>query len=85
MYIFCYPSDFRIRTKADAEKFLTISKGAFHWTDGKTDYIMEDGRVITRPVVMRGNIFNPYFDDGSGYSDLVWKTRKHINAKLRGD
>lgn len=85
MYIFCYPSDFRIRTKADAEKFLTISKGAFHWTDGKTDYIMEDGRVMTRSVMERGNVFSPYFDDGRGYADLVWKTRKYINAKLRED
>ena len=28
-----------------------------------------------------GNIFNPYFDEGKGYADLIWKTRKYINAK----
>ena len=84
-YLFCYPADFRIRTKADAEKFLTISKGAFWWSDGKTDYHMEGGAVSTRPVWMRDNIFNPYLDEGSGYADLIWKTRKFINAKLRGE
>ena len=82
MNIFCYPSKFRIRTKKDAERFLTISKGAFYWTDGKTDYWMENGTVKFRPVFMRGNIFNPYLDDGSNYADIIWQTRKFINAKL---
>jgi hypothetical protein len=85
MNIFCYPSDFHIRTKADAERFLTISKGSFFWSDGETDYWMENGRVSTRPVCMRGSIFNPYMDEGSGYADLIWNTRKHINAKLKGE
>lgn len=84
-YVFCWPRDFRIKTKADAEKFLTISKGAFYWSDGETDYWMENGTVTTRPVWMRGNIFNPYLDEGKGYADLIWKTRKYINARLRGD
>ncbi|MBR3353821.1 MAG: hypothetical protein IKG47_00480 [Oscillospiraceae bacterium] len=85
MYIFSYPSNFRIRKKSDAERFLTISKGSFWWSDGQTDYMMEDGKVCTRPVFMRGNIFNPYMDDGKGYADLIWKTRKYINKKLAGD
>lgn len=84
-YIFCWPANFRVRTKADAERFLTISKGAFFWTDGETDYWMENGTVKTRPVWMRGNIFNPYMDEGKGYADLIWKTRKYINARLAGD
>ena len=85
MYIFGYPANFRIRKKADAEKFLTISKGAFWWSDGKIDYWMENGTVSTRPVSMRGNIFNPYMDDGKGYTDLIWKNRKYINKKLASD
>ena len=84
-YVFCYPSKFRIRSKADAEAFLTISKGAFWWSDGETDYWMENGTVRTRPVWMRGSIFNPYMDESKGYADLIWKTRKYINAKLKGD
>lgn len=85
MSCFSYPSNFRIRTKADAERFLTISKGSFWWSDGETDYLMENGRITTRPVFMRGNIFNPYMDAGKGYADLIWKTRKYINAKLSSD
>ena len=83
MIIFCIPAGFRIKTKQDAEKFLTISGGAFFWSDGETDYWMEHGTVTTRPVFMRGNIFNPYLDEGKGYADLIWKTRKYINRKLR--
>ena len=82
MYIFGYPAGFKIRRKADAERFLTISKGEFHWSDGETDFWMKDGKVIYRPVSMRGSIFNPCFDDGGGYVDLIWKQRKHINATL---
>ena len=85
MNIFCYPADFRIKTKADAERFLTISKGAFFWCDGTFDYWMENGTVKMRPVLMRGSIFNPYLDEGSGYADLIWKTRKYINAELKGE
>jgi len=84
MYIFCYPSDFRIRTKADAEKFLTISKGCFYWCDGLQDYYMEDGEVQIRPICGRGNIFFPMLVADKP-ADIIWKTRKHINAKLSSD
>lgn len=84
-HVFCYPSRFRIRTKEDAAKFLTISKGAFWWSDGETDYWMENGKVATRPVFMRGNIFNPYMCASEGYVDLIWNTRKYINKKLSDD
>lgn len=42
-------------------------------------------KVTYRPVSMRGSIFNPCFDDGGGYVDLVWKQRKYINATLLWD
>lgn len=88
--IFCYCADFRIRSKKDAEKFLNMATdkdfgkydGALYWSDGKDDYCLDaaSASVSTRPVAWRGNIFNPYFDEGKGYVDLIWKTRKHINA-----
>ena len=84
MVIFSWPSNFRIKSKADAERFLTISHGTLYWTDGETDYCLEDGKVSTRPVFCRGDIFAPYFRDSNGYADLVWKTRKYINAILAG-
>lgn len=89
--LFGYTGNFKIRSKADAEKFLNMASdpdfmkydGALYWSDGKDDYCLDaaSARVSTRPVAWRGNIFNPYFDDGKGYVDLIWKTRKHINAK----
>lgn len=84
-YVFCYPGNFRIKSKADAAKFLTISKGVFTWSDEENDYEMENGKVAWRPISMRGNIFNPYLDDGKDYDKLIWKCRKYINRKLRGE
>lgn len=91
MTIFCYPADFRIRSKKDAEKLLNAAndpdfghfKGALYWNDGETDYCLDASRasVSTRPVAWRGDIFAPYFDEGKGYIETIWKTRKFINAQ----
>ena len=89
--IFGHVVGFKIRSKKDAEHFLHMKdsgdfchyKGELYWTDGETDYCLDASResVSTRPVAWRGNIFNPYFDEGKGYVDLIWKTRKYINAQ----
>lgn len=84
---------FKIKSKADAEEFFMMKKGGkvsasegeFYWTDGETDYRLEVGKnnfreVATRPVCMRGNIFNPYFIEEDPVS-IIWKTRKYINKK----
>ena len=84
MNIFCYPSNFRVRTKADAKKFLTISKGRFYWCDGDQDYYMEDGTVLSRPICGRGNMFFPMLVEDKP-AEIIWKTRKYINAKLAAD
>lgn len=96
MKVFCYRTDFRIKSKKDAEKFLNMATdpdfgkydGDLYWSDGETDYCLDAKRasVSTRPVFCRGDIFSPYFDEGRGdvkrnaYIDTIWRTRKYINA-----
>lgn len=94
MTIFICPTNFKIRKKADAETFLNMAdqdnynfghfQGEVYWHDDEYDYCLsaKTKRVSWRPISMRGNIFNPYFDDGSGYIDLIWDTRKYINDQL---
>lgn len=93
MKVFCYRSDFRIKTKKDAERFLNMASdpdfakfnGELYWSDGETDYCLDakSASVSERPVSCRGEIFSPYFDDGKkeSYINTIWRTRKYINAK----
>lgn len=93
MVVFCYRSDFKIRSKKDAEKFLDMVdspdfgkySGELYWSDGEADYCLnaKAKSVSSRPVAWRGNIFNPYLCEGKrdAYIETIWRTRNHINAK----
>ena len=83
---------FKIKSKADAKAFFEMKKhskvsasdGEFYWSDGKEDYYLEvrkDYRgVYSRPCWARGDIFFPYCQELDPL-DVIWKTRKYINAK----
>ncbi len=91
MTIFMYPSDFKIKSKADASRFLNMrdekgfgaSSGEVYWCDDTYDYCLyiEDANVGHRLKSERGNIFSPYFVDPKESLSTIWRTRKHINAK----
>ena len=80
--VFIWESSFRIKKKADVEKFLSM-KGQFHWEDDATDYWMSDGEVSSRPIFARDSIFNPSFVEQNP-AEVIWNTRKYINKKLAG-
>lgn len=93
MSIWGYVGNFKIKSKKDAERFLNMfaddgficgKDTLLYWSDGEEDYCLTaaSASVATRPVAERGNIFSPYFDEGKGYIDLIWKTRKHINKRF---
>ena len=91
MDIFCYPSRFRIKSKADAARFPTLSNGKFYWSDGKMDYMLnihdkKAGKfyLTQRGVWARGDVFSPVLmiEDHDTIISILWETRKHVNAKL---
>lgn len=91
MYLFIYPASFKIRSKADAEKFLNAhdesgfghAEQEIHWSDGQLDYWLDPiaKRVLSRHVSQRGNIFSPCFEEPEPVN-IIWNTRKYINEQV---
>lgn len=58
MEIFCWPSDLRIKTKADVLRFMDKTSGEMYFTDGVNDYRFEkrpkgEGEISYRSVTER--------------------------------
>lgn len=91
MRIACY-RPIVIRSKADAKKFLRYFTGYMYIDAGEDDLWIEyEGKtgegtptVTTRPVSMRGSIFNPAFVESDPVG-AIYKYRKYVNAKVNGD
>jgi len=90
MEIAIYPSQFKIRSKNDAKRFLYMveergfgkSSGEIYWFDDRNDYCLYVNRqeVGSRPQFARGNIFFPYLIETDPV-EIIWKTRRWINAQ----
>ena len=90
--IMMFKSDFKIKSKKDAEAFFKMEKGSivqasngeYYWCDGVFDYYLsvsgEHRGVYERNISERGDVFSPYFQVLDPV-DVIWKTRKYINAK----
>ena len=89
MASFCWPSDLRIKTKADVMRFMDKTSGEMYFTDGVNDYCFEkrpkgEGEISYRSVTERGDIFSPYFGVSRDEAEqIIWKNRKAINEFLR--
>ena len=91
MRLFISKAGFKIRTKADAEKFLNAGtdpdfgrvEEEIYWSDDTKDYclypVMKE--VGFRSQRERGNIFAPYIIVDNPV-DVIWKTRKWLNWQL---
>lgn len=83
-----YPSDLRIRTKADALKFYDCVKACVIIPyNNDYDLRIEPNRcftVISKKTIAEGNAWmipSMYDDDGT----LAYNYRKYINTHLRGE
>lgn len=91
---------FKIKTKEDAKLFLEcagtgVTKDhpvsccgqCLYWCDDELDYCLdvERAEVATRSKEFRGDIFAPYVCDPRESLELIWKTRKQINAQIFSD
>lgn len=86
--IHMYPGDFKIRSKADARRFLeqdgfSASDNEWYWHSNTHDYCLDCKRhdVSSRPLTERGDIFSPYVQVRDSLN-TVWVLRKFINAQL---
>lgn len=83
-----YPGGFKIRSMADARKFLeqdgfSSSSGEWYFHSNTHDYCLNCKRhdVSSRPMTDRGDIFAPYVQVRDSLH-TVWVLRKFINAQL---
>lgn len=91
MRLFMYKVGFKIRSKKDAEHFLSATDSydfgrveqEVYWHDDVYDYCLypKSKEVGERPIWARGNIFHPYLIETDPV-ETIWKTRKYINAQL---
>lgn len=89
MTLFCYPGGFKIKSKADARRFLEMAaEQPVYWHDDELDYCLQlthyEPDVATRPQGCRGNIFAPYVVEDDPVQ-TIWNTRKYINAQIFSD
>lgn len=90
MTVFMWPTGFKIKSKADARRFLEMAaEQPVYWHDDELDYRLEFSRewepqVATRPQGCRGNIFSPYVVEVDPVQ-TIWNTRKYINAQIFSD
>lgn len=88
MKIQMYPYGFKIRCKADAERFLrqdgfSSSDSAWYWHSHTHDYCLNARRqdVSSRLMSDRVNIFAPYVQVRDAVH-TIWTQRKFINSQL---
>lgn len=91
MNLFIWRAGFKIKSKADAEKFLNAhnesdfghAESDIHWCDGEYDYWLEpkEKRVVVRSVEERGNIFALCFECVDPV-ETIYRTRKYINSQV---
>lgn len=93
MNILVYPAKFKIRSKADANKFLNchdlkefgFAEADIHWDDGSFDYWLDP---ITKQVSMKliSQRSNPFFPlvQSARPIDMIFETRRFINKQVFG-